>query len=418
MDIPSLFKLRGELPRSTYLAIEIIGFIILIAVWQIVASIGTTSSTVFNNSALQWYYPANTSANDQTLRNAQIILYNQPLNPPTDTLLTNALKQIQANGSTANLLLVTPQPDLRALQIFSNYVSKDIALHAAALSNPNDLTQLANATNATILTTTQLAQAETPEITASQFGKIDQIELDAAKQQIHFKAKKDWISDAILPSPLEVIQAIPVLFSKYKLVENVLYSLYINFSGYILALLVALPIGFCMGLFPLFRALFSRNVNALRFLPLTALTGLFIAWFGLGNNMKIAFLAFGILVYLVPIIIQRIDEVDDVYVQTAYTLGANKWQQITSIFLPSVLSKISDDVRVLVAISWTYIIAAEVINANAGGIGALAFKCARQALIDKVFAILLIIILIGFCQDKLFLLLDRLLFAHKHQQTH
>ena len=150
-------------------------------------------------------------------------------------------------------------------------------------------------------------------------------------------------------------------------------------------------------------------------MPLTAVTGLFIAWFGIDSEMKIAFLAFGILVYLLPVIVQRIDEVEEVYVQTAYTLGASNWQQIRTVFIPAVLSRVSDDIRVLVAISWTYIIVAELVNANSGGIGALAFKMARQSRIDKVFAILLIIIAVGFLQDKLFKLLDRLLFAHKYQ---
>ena len=83
------------------------------------------------------------------------------------------------------------------------------------------------------------------------------------------------------------------------------------------------------------------------------------------------------------------------------------------VFIPAVLSRVSDDVRVLVAISWTNIIVAELVNANSGGIGALAFKSARQSSIDKVFALLLVIIIIGFIQDKLFLLLDRILFPYK-----
>jgi NitT/TauT family transport system permease protein len=191
--------------------------------------------------------------------------------------------------------------------------------------------------------------------------------------------------------------------------------LYLNLAGYLLAVLIAIPIGFLIGLFPLFKALFSRNVDALRFVPLTAVTGLFIAWFGLGSSMKVTFLAFGIIVYLLPVVVQRILEVEDVYVQTAYTLGATKWQRIKSVFIPAVLSRVSDDIRVLVAISWTYIIVTEVVNANSGGIGALAFKMARQSQIDKVFAILLVIIIVGFLQDLLFKLIDRLLFDFKYQ---
>jgi NitT/TauT family transport system permease protein len=77
------------------------------------------------------------------------------------------------------------------------------------------------------------------------------------------------------------------------------------------------------------------------------------------------------------------------------------------------MSRVSDDIRVLTAISWTYIIVAEMINKN-GGIGAMIFTAARQSRLDKVFAILILIIIIGFIQDKIFHWLDRKLFPHKH----
>jgi NitT/TauT family transport system permease protein len=149
-------------------------------------------------------------------------------------------------------------------------------------------------------------------------------------------------------------------------------------------------------------------------MPLTALTGLFIAWFGIEDAMKVQFLSFGIVVYLLPVVIQRISEVEKVYVDTIYTMGASKWQTVKEIFVPAVLSRISDDARVLVAISWTYIRVAELINKSAGGIGALCYTAARQSRIDKVFALLLVIVLIGFAQDKLAGWLDKILFPYKY----
>lgn len=224
----------------------------------------------------------------------------------------------------------------------------------------------------------------------------------------------ELVPHSILPSPGRVLGAFGDLWSKDNLLGNVAFSLKINALGYIEALLIAVPIGFLIGLFPLFRGLFHRQVDALRFLPLTAVTGLFIAWFGIEYDMKVQFLAFGIVVYLLPVVVQRIHEIEEVYVQTVFTLGATKWQTITSVFIPGVMSKLFDDIRVLVAISWTYIIVAETINYAEGGVGKLAYMAQRQSRVDKLFAILLLIILIGFIQDKIFVLIDRLLFPHKH----
>ena len=222
-----------------------------------------------------------------------------------------------------------------------------------------------------------------------------------------------WVPQSILPNPLDVLVSYKELHFDDFLIKNMLYSLKLNYLGYIEAILIAIPLGFIIGLFPLFRALLGKYVDSSRFIPLTAITGLFIAWFGIYDNMKVQFLAFGIFVYLLPIVVQRIGEVEKVYVQAAHTLGGSRWQIIKSVFLPAVLAKLFDDIRVIVAISWTYIIVAEMVN-NTGGIGSMIFIAARQSRPEKVFALLFVIIIIGILQDKLFNWLDKKLFPHKH----
>lgn len=221
------------------------------------------------------------------------------------------------------------------------------------------------------------------------------------------------ISQSLLPSPLRVISALPQLHFEDALIRELFFSIKINFFGYMEAVALSIPLGFIIGLFPLFRDMFRRYIDAVRFLPLTALTGLFIAWFGISTTMKVQFLAFGISVYLLPVVIQRIYEVEQVFCDTLYTLGANKRQIIQFVFIPDVLSKVIEDIRVLVAISWTYIIVAELLNKSEGGIGALAYNSARQGRIDKVFAILIVIVVVGFIQDKLVSKLSLILFPHK-----
>ena len=214
------------------------------------------------------------------------------------------------------------------------------------------------------------------------------------------------------PQPWKVLSSFSELHFEDALIRNLIYSIKLNFLGYFEAVLISIPLGFLLGLFPLFRGLFNKPIDALRFVPLTAVVGLFIVWFGIGDAMKIHFLAFGIVVYLLPVVIQRISEVLPVYQQTVKTLGATKWQTVKSVFIPDVISKVFVDIRVLVAISWTYIIVAELVNKN-GGVGALAYTAARQSRIDKVFAVLVVIILVGFLQDLFLRKLEKLFFPYK-----
>ncbi len=223
------------------------------------------------------------------------------------------------------------------------------------------------------------------------------------------------VDRAILPSPGAVLGSFSQLHFDDFLVRNTLISLKLNVLGYLLAIISSLLIGFLIGLIPFFRSLLSRYIDAIRFIPLAAVTGIFIAWFGIETNMKVQFLAFGIFVFLVPVVVQRIDDVQKIYTQTAYTLGATGWQTIRNVYWPHVTSKIIDDIRVLTAISWTYIIVAELVNTDGGGIGAMIFKAQRVSRLDKVFALLLIIVLIGFIQDRLFVWIDRKLYPHKRK---
>lgn len=223
------------------------------------------------------------------------------------------------------------------------------------------------------------------------------------------------VRSGILPSPWAVLASYKELYFDNDLFKNLCRSMGLNLAGYTESIAIAIPLGFLIGLFPLFRGTLQKQVDAFRFVPLTAVTGLFIIWFGLGTSMKVHFLAFGILIYLLPVVVQRIDDIEDVYTKTVYTLGATKWQTIKSVYIPAVISKLSDDIRVLTAISWTYIIIAESLG-NQGGIGALIWRVGqRQGRVDKVFALLVVIVIIGFLQDKYFSYLDRKFFPHKYQ---
>ena len=252
------------------------------------------------------------------------------------------------------------------------------------------------------------------EIEAAELG-IDRVSLLRA-DSIRFENATTFTKVyPVLPTPIQVVKAFPELIQEENLIPETLLSVWRNIQGYFWAVLISIPLGFVIGLYPLFRGLFGKQVDALRYLPLTALIGIFITWFGIGESMKISFLAFGIIVYLLPVVIQRIFEVEDVYLKTVFTLGATDWDTIKSVYIPSVMSKLIDDIRVLTAISWTYIIIAELLNQE-GGIGALIYTAGRRGQIPDVFAVLIVIIIVGFLQDRVFVYLDKRLFPHKYQK--
>lgn len=224
----------------------------------------------------------------------------------------------------------------------------------------------------------------------------------------------------LLPPPHLVFRSLPELISppagsvNKSLVIHTSVSIWRNLQGYFWAVFFSLVIGIPIAISPIAKAMFSRQIDTLRYVPLTALTPIFLIIFRpeAAEAMKVSFLAFGILVYLLPVVMQRLWETEDVYLKTAYTLGASDWQLVRSVYIPAVLSKLIDDIRVLTAISWTYIIIAEVYYRD-DGLGSLSYILGRQGNVAGVFGVLIVIVLIGYLQDQLFAYMNRRLFPHR-----
>ncbi len=226
------------------------------------------------------------------------------------------------------------------------------------------------------------------------------------------------VSDKILPNPVDMLCSIPNLFINHNLLGNIGYTVSLNIFGYVIALAVAIPLGFIIGIYPVPRAMFQKPLEGLRFLALPATTGLFVASLGLGFDMKATFLAVGILIYILPAVTQRVTDLqnpsnikDNIYLQTAVTVGMNKRDMFRYVYWPYVMERVYNDIRNLTAVSYTYVTIAENINKE-GGVGALIGVFSRQSRIPEVYALLFIIVIIGIIQDSLFRIMDPILFKH------
>jgi NitT/TauT family transport system permease protein len=216
----------------------------------------------------------------------------------------------------------------------------------------------------------------------------------------------------ILPSPSDVLGAFPVLHFEEALVRSALASLYRVFAGFLLSAAVAIPLGLLMGTFPALKHFFAPILDPLRFLPISALVPLFIVWFGIDDLQKIVFLFVGTFVYMLPLVIEAVEGVENVYLQTATTLGASQGQLIRHVIVPGSLPAIAEALRVMNGIGWTYVILAEVINARYG-LGALITVAGKRSHVDQIFALVLVILLIGVVTDQIIRLVNSALFSWK-----
>lgn len=208
-----------------------------------------------------------------------------------------------------------------------------------------------------------------------------------------------FIAATILPSPFEVMRSAKSLWVDRKLALNVGYSFLRVFEGFLVALAIVFPLGLLMGTFSRVKSMFSPLMVFGGYTPIPALVPLTML-FGTGEVQKVLFLAIAFGIYLLPLIVKSLEEVDNVYLQTAYTLGANRLQAMWRVLLGIAMPNIYDAARLGFGVGWSYIILVEMVDLGAGGVGSLILNSQRVGPREHIFLILLTIVILAFITDK------------------
>ena len=218
-----------------------------------------------------------------------------------------------------------------------------------------------------------------------------------------------YIRPLFLPTPTSVIEETYILFTDHDLLGDMGASIYRVTVGFILAALVAIPLGVLMGSFKSIESLFTPFTAFIRYMPVAGFIPLLILWFGIGHLQKIILLFIGVFFFLLAMIVNVVSEVRQEIVDTAYTLGAKKHQIILRVILPASMPGIFDSLRTMMGAGWTYIVVAELVAAESG-LGKMIMESQRFLQTSRVISGIIIIGLIGITFDSLFRISKPLLF--------
>jgi NitT/TauT family transport system permease protein len=225
----------------------------------------------------------------------------------------------------------------------------------------------------------------------------------------------------ILPSPAEVVESLGDLLSSSdqdnrSLFDHIGISLRRVGLGFILALAIIVPLGILMGAFASMRSLFDPVMTASGYIPIATLVPLTMSWFGLDEIQKVVFLGMAFAIFLLPMVVKAIESVPDVYLRTAYTLGAARWQVIRRVLVPIALPDIWHSMRLAFGVGWTYLVLAEVV-VKAGGLGDLIDTARRRAMSGRVYLVIVIITLIAWIADVLWGYLGAAFFPYRRSRS-
>jgi NitT/TauT family transport system permease protein len=187
----------------------------------------------------------------------------------------------------------------------------------------------------------------------------------------------------------------------------------ISFS---IAVLIAMPFGIFIGAYRPVDRLLAPLAGTFRYLPAPAFIPLLLMWLGTGEAQKIALLVIGVVFFLIVMIADVTRQVPRVYVETARTMGLRPSQILSLVIFRASLAGYVDVFRQLLAVSWTYLVIAEIVAAT-DGIGAMMMRAKRFVHVDDIMAGILVIGLLGLLFDFLFKALHRTAFRYLSHNT-
>jgi len=226
------------------------------------------------------------------------------------------------------------------------------------------------------------------------------------------EAEKRIISPTILPSPLEVVSSFGSLWFERALTRNLAISFGRVVLGFLVAVALTFPLGVLMGAFTKVKAAFTPLSVFGAYLPIPTLVPLTMSLFGTGETQKVVFLAIAFGIFLLPQIVAAVAAVDDIYLKTAYTLGADTAQVVRKVLLAVSWPDIYQALRLGFGVGWSYILLAEMVDIGKG-LGGIIIISQRRGPREHIYLVLLIIVAIAFLTDKLWQVIGRRLFPFR-----
>ncbi|HEX3092901.1 MAG TPA: ABC transporter permease [Candidatus Angelobacter sp.] len=218
----------------------------------------------------------------------------------------------------------------------------------------------------------------------------------------------ELISTYVFPTPMEVLRAFKPLFTERGLLSNVYASWLRIGQAFLWCVVIAVPLGLLMGAFRWVYDLVNPVAEPMRSMPTTAFLPAFIGLFGIDETMKVAFLWFGMFFYLLAVVVEEVNRVDTSLLETAYTLGAKRYQVMWLMFRASIPG-IFSSFRILYDIGWTYVILAEIVNRKKG-VGAMVQSAYEFHQPDLVYAGIIAIGVAAFVFRFMLTISERVLF--------
>lgn len=216
----------------------------------------------------------------------------------------------------------------------------------------------------------------------------------------------EMIDPLYLPSLPSVINSfITIIFSSG--LGDIWSTLYKTIVGLIFSVILAVPVGVLLGVNKKLYAAVEFTVDFFRSLPAPALFPLFLLFFGIGDLAKIAVVAFVAFWVILVNTIYGVWNAPKLRIQVAKVYGASRWQILKEVVLPDAIPQIFVGFRVALSLALVLVVITEMLIGTKFGLGQKIFDSYVTYHIPSLFSYILIIGLLGYILNKLFVFFEK-----------
>ncbi|WP_018311369.1 ABC transporter permease [Cupriavidus sp. UYPR2.512] len=175
-----------------------------------------------------------------------------------------------------------------------------------------------------------------------------------------------FVPRTFLADPMTMAKEGVLLFTEYNFIGDIGMTVWRVVGGFVLAAVLAVPLGIFMGAYKAAEAFFEPFVSFCRYLPASAFIPLLILWAGIGETQKLLVIFIGSFFQIVLMVAVAVGGARKDLVEAAYTLGANSAGIVRRVLIPGAAPEIAEILRLVLGWAWTYVIVAELIGSSSG----------------------------------------------------
>lgn len=195
------------------------------------------------------------------------------------------------------------------------------------------------------------------------------------------------------PTLTDIYYALKGFLTSTDFYFDVLASFFLTLKAMLISIVIATIFSYLYTI-QFFKPLVKFVLN-LRFMSLLGFLFVFMSLLHDASKVKLAILSFSIIPFFTLSLISMIDRIPQKEFDLWSTLRYSKWEQLREIIIIGKADYVIEAIAANFAMAWLMMTVAEAKSMADGGLGVLLFKCDKYNNLDKIFALQIVIFVLG-----------------------